>query len=139
MDKKELLKLTRTGEGLTLEFKENISSNLGKEICAFANTNGGKILLGIKDDGKVLGIKTTNSLKSQIQDYARNMDPIFSVETEEAGNILIIHVAEGKEKPYSVNGQFFIRIGPNSQQLSRNEIRDFFQKENLVLFDNKTN
>ncbi len=139
MDKKELLKLIGTGEGLTLEFKENIGSNLGKEICAFANTNGGKIILGIKDDGDVSGIKITNSLKSQIQDYARNMDPAFSVETEDVENILVIHVPEGRGKPYSVNGQFFIRVGANSQQLSRNEVREFFQKENLVLFDNKPN
>jgi len=31
MDKKELLELIKTGEGLTLEFKESVSSNLGRE------------------------------------------------------------------------------------------------------------
>ena len=139
MNKEELLKLIKTGEGLTLEFKENMGSNLGKEMCAFANTNGGKIILGVRDDGRVLGIKITNSLKSQIQDYARNIDPAFSVETEDVENILIIRVPEGKKKPYSVNGQFFIRIGANSQQLNREEIRDFFQKENMILFDNQPN
>ncbi|MBI5002424.1 ATP-binding protein [Candidatus Woesearchaeota archaeon] len=55
MDKKTLLDLMRCGEGLTLEFKENISSNLGKEICAFANASGGKIILGVKDDGSIKG------------------------------------------------------------------------------------
>ncbi len=129
----------RTGEGLTLEFKENIGSNLGKEICAFANANGGKIFLGVKDNGEIFGIKMTNSLKSQIQSYARNIDPSINITLEEVENVLIIYISEGNKKPYSVNGQFFLRIGANCQQLNREEIRDFFQKENLVLFDNQPN
>ncbi len=139
MEKREILKLIETGEGLTLEFKESIGSNLGKEICAFANTKGGRIILGVKDNGDVLGINITNSLKSQIQNFARNIDPHFSVETEDVDDLLVIYVSEGERKPYSVNGQFFMRVGANSQQLKRDEIRDFFQKENLVLFDNQPN
>ena len=139
MDRKELYGLIKTGEGYTLEFKENISSNLGKEICAFANANGGKIILGVKDNKEILGIKITNKLKSQIQDYARNIDPSIIVNLGEIENILIISVAKGNKKPYSVNGQFFLRIGANSQQLNRDEIRDFFQKENVILFDNQPN
>ena len=139
MDKEELLELLKTGEGLTLEFKENVSSHLGKEICAFANSKGGRVILGVKDNGDILGIKITNALKSQIQTFARNIDPVFSVETDEVENVLIISVPEGKKKPYSVNGQFFLRIGANCQQLNRDEIREFFQKENLILFDDQQN
>ena len=58
MNKDSILDLIKTGEGITLEFKTNISSNLGKEICAFANTQGGKILLGVGDSGNIIGIKT---------------------------------------------------------------------------------
>ena len=139
MKKEELLELIKTGEGLTLEFKENIGSNLGREICAFANSRGGKVILGVKDDGGLIGVKITNSLKSQIQSSARNIDPVFSVEIEDIGNILVINIPEGDKKPYSANGQFFLRIGANCQQLSRDEIREFFQKENLILFDNQQN
>jgi len=87
MDKEELSELLKTGEGLTLEFKENVSSHLGKEICAFANSKGGRIILGVKDNGNILGIKTTNALKSQIQTFARNIDPVFSVETDEVEKV----------------------------------------------------
>ncbi|MEK6891888.1 MAG: RNA-binding domain-containing protein [Nanoarchaeota archaeon] len=139
MDKEELSELIKTGEGLTLEFKENVSSHLGREICAFANSKGGRVILGVKDNGDILGIKITNSLKSQIQNFARNIDPAFSVGIDEVENVLIISVPEGKKKPYSVNGQFFLRIGANCQQLNRDEVREFFQKENLILFDNQQN
>ncbi|MFH1916037.1 MAG: ATP-binding protein [Nanoarchaeota archaeon] len=136
---KEILNLIKTGEGLTLEFKENICSHLGKEICAFANTKGGKILLGVSDSGHISGIKITNELKSQIQSYARNIDLPIAVHLEDHENLLIVHILEGDKKPYSVNGQFFLRIGANCQQLNREEIREFFQKENLLAFDSQPN
>jgi len=45
--------ILQQGEGYNLEFKESYNSNLAKEICAMANANGGKILIGITDDGKI--------------------------------------------------------------------------------------
>ena len=72
MDKKEFLMLLAQGEGYNVEFKESISESFGKEVCAFANSNGGKIFLGVNDKGELKGIEITNRLKSQIQDIARN-------------------------------------------------------------------
>ena len=63
----------------------------------------------------------------------------MKVDIEEIANVLVIRVPEGIKKPYSVNRQFFLRIGANCQQLNREEIKDFFQKENLILFDNQPN
>ncbi len=139
MNKKELELLLKEGEGYTLEFKESDSSDLAKEICAFANATGGKILVGVSDKREIKGIKITNRLKSQIVDIARNFDPKLEISVEEVECILVITVPEGKNKPYSVNGNFFMRYGPNSQQLGREEIREFFFKEGLVLWDEKPN
>ena len=138
MNKKELLELIKTGEGYTLEFKERIG-NLGKEICAFANASGGKIILGVKDDGAIKGFELTNIIRSKIQDIVRNMDPSFYVTTEQVANVIVIYVPEGKEKPYFVRGHCYLRQGANSQQLNRDEIRDFFQRVNLIRFDRKAN
>jgi len=131
--------LIKTGEGYTLESKERFSSSIGKEICAFANASGGKIILGIKDSGEIIGFNLTNTIKSQIQDIARNMDPSFHVNVDSVDNLVVIYVPEGKEKPYFVNGHSFLRYGANSCQLKRNEIRNFFRKENLIEFDRKSN
>ncbi len=139
MDRQELMELINTGEGYTLEFKENIGNSLGKDICAFANASGGKIILGVKDNGKIIGYTLTNKEKSQIIDIARNMNPAFSVSIEQYGNLAVITVSEGNNKPYSVSGHFYLRIGANSQQLNRDEIKDFFQIEGLVVFDEKLN
>ena len=112
--------LIKTGEGYTLELKERFSSSIGKEICAFANASGGKIILGVKDSGEIIGFNSTNTIKSQIQDIARNMDPSFHVNVDSVDNIVVIYVPEGKEKPYFVNGHSFLRYGANSCQLKRN-------------------
>ncbi|PIN76891.1 transcriptional regulator [Candidatus Woesearchaeota archaeon CG10_big_fil_rev_8_21_14_0_10_36_11] len=138
MNKKELDFLLKEREGYNLEFKET-DSNLAKEICALANANGGKVLLGVTDEGKIKGVNITNKFKSQITDLARNFDPKFQVTLEEIDKILVVNVPEGKNKPYSANGKFHLRIGPNSQQLSRDEIREFFLKEGLILWDEKEN
>ncbi|RLG69643.1 MAG: transcriptional regulator, partial [Candidatus Iainarchaeum archaeon] len=139
MKEKELKFLISQGEGYNIEFKEKFSASIAKDICAFANSNGGRILLGVTDDGKIKGIKITNKLKSQICDLARNFDPKFEVFLEEAGNVLIVNVPEGQNKPYAFSGKFYMRNGPNSQQLSRKEIREFFISEGLVHFDEKPN
>jgi len=45
MNKKELSELIKTSEGYNLEFKETLNSSIVKEICAFANASGGRIIL----------------------------------------------------------------------------------------------
>jgi len=136
MDKKEFGSLLEQGEGLKLEFKESFESkSLGKEIVAFANTEGGRIFIGVDDRGKVKGIQITNKLKSEIQDLARNCDPSINIKLETMDNVLIVNVDEGLNKPYRCSAGFFLRQGSNSQKLSTDEIREFFNKERKILFD----
>lgn len=137
--KKELEFLINQGEGYNLEFKESSTDNLAKDICAFANATGGKILIGVTDNGTIRGIKTTNKLRSQLHDLTRNMDPPLSISLRPVDNILIITVPEGTKKPYSVNGRFYLREGSNSNQLKRDEIRAFFVDEGIIKFDEQPN
>lgn len=139
MNKKELLDIIETGEGYTIEFKESLNHReIGKVICAFANSDGGKILIGIKDNGKIKGININNKLKSEIQTIARNIDPSLIVSLEIIDNIGIIHTPIGKDRPYSVNGMFYVRQGANTQKLNRNEIIEFLQNINKISFEKQT-
>ena len=136
MDKKEFEYLLKQGEDLKLEFKENYDSKkLGKEIVAFANTEGGRIFIGVDDQGKAKGIQVTNKLKSEIQDLARGCDPPINIKIETIDDVLIINVDEGLNKPYRCSAGFFLRQGSNSQKLSTDEIREFFNKQGKILFD----
>jgi ATP-dependent DNA helicase RecG len=54
-----IYKLIEKGEGLTLEFKTataELPKNLIETVCAFLNRNGGNILLGVADNGSIVGI-----------------------------------------------------------------------------------
>lgn len=74
--------LVQEGEGTTLEFKEALSRSFAREVVALANTIGGRILLGVRDDGAVVGIRDSNALRAQVQDIARNCDPPVKVRVE---------------------------------------------------------
>lgn len=131
----ELKQILQKGEGQFIEFKENLDNSLAKEITAFANASGGRIFLGINDDNKLTGISITNRLKSQIMDIANNCDPKVSLTLEESDNLLIVNVPEGDNKPYQCAKGFYLRLGPNSQKLSRDEILKLIIKENKIRFD----
>jgi ATP-dependent DNA helicase RecG len=53
-----LRKSINDGEGKTIEFKVELpnSSSLAKTIVAFSNTVGGKIIIGVNDQGKIIGL-----------------------------------------------------------------------------------
>src|SRR3989338_2543933 len=139
MNKEELRGLIETGEGYTLDFKEGIPSDLGRHICAFANASGGRIILGVRDDGSACGYKLRKADEAKINTTARNLEPSVRVSVERVGDFAVIHIPEGENKPHSSAGQFYLRIGSTSQQLKRDEIRGFFQRERLVRFDEKPN
>ena len=123
------------GEGYLIEFKESMSDSLAKEMVAFANSSGGRIFLGVSDEGMVKGVNITNRLRSQVQDIARKCDPPVSITLDELANVLIIEVREGTDKPYTCKDGFFIRTGPSSQKMRRDEIIDYFNHEGKIRFD----
>ena len=84
-----------------------------------ANTIGGKILLGVRDDRVVVAVKDSNSLRARIQDIARNCDPPVSVLVEPVGEVLVVHVRESDGKPVQCSDGFFWRQGAVTQKLSR--------------------
>ncbi len=138
MDKKELALILKEGEGYFIEFKESLSG-IEKEFVAFANSSGGKLFLGVTDEGKIKGLRITNRLKSDVQNIVRNCDPTIKVSIESLENILIIKVKEGKDKPYRCSSGFHKRIGSNSQKMTRSEILEFFKSEGKVRFDELIN
>ena len=127
--------LIQEGEGTTLEFKESLSSSFARELVALANTIGGKILLGVRDDGTVVGVQDTNTLRARIQDIARNCDHPVQVLAEPVGGVFAVHVRESSAKPVQCSEGFFWRQGAVTQKLSRDEIRDLFRLEGVVRFD----
>ena len=132
----EIISLAAAGEGSNIEFKVRVPKKLNEllsEICAFANSNGGYVLIGIDDEGNIRGATVDNTKRSVIQDGIRNISPVLSVEmfqVDVGGKaVWVIDVPSGKDKPYVLSGAIYVREGSNSQKLtSADEIRFFFQK-----------
>ncbi len=135
MIQKELNQIIAQGEGYKIEFKENLNTDFKKELVAFANASGGKIFIGIGDDGSIPGVAINNQFRSKVQDFASRCDPPVHIDLEEFNNILLVTVKEGFNKPYRCTSGFYIRVGANSQKLKTNEIIDFIQHEGRVRFD----
>ena len=135
MTEQELNTIIQSGEGYKIEFKRNVNSDLSKELVAFSNSSGGRIFIGIDDDGTLPGVTVDNALKSKVEMIARDCDPSIIISLEALNKILIIHVPEGQNKPYRCTGGFYLRNGASSVKLSTEEIRDFFAAEGKVHFD----
>ncbi len=128
------------GEGLKVEFKERLS-NIDREVVAFANTSGGIIYLGVDDSSKIVGISITNVLRSQVTDIAYNIDPSIKITLQEypQEKVLAIHVPSGNDKPYRCKEGFFVRNGPCTQKLKRDDIMDLINHANKIRFDETVN
>jgi len=125
-----LLKLISNGENENLEFKESL--RLEEEICqtvsAFSNANGGLILVGVRDDGTIIGIDIgRNTLEGLANNIKRNTDPaIFpSIKILDARGkrIILIEVKESSEKPVFCRKYSYKRVGKTNQRISSSEMR----------------
>ena len=138
MDMEQLKLLLREGEGLTVEFKERFTSRIDEDIVAFANTRGGFLLLGVRDDGTVSGEHLTNDLKAKVNSIARNCKPSISVETLQIGEVVVIEIPEGTEKPYSCSSGYYRRLNGNTQKMGHEEIRVMFRENDPFPFEERT-
>lgn len=135
--------LVSQGEGPTVEFKREIprqADDLATELVAFANTRGGTLILGVDDDGRVVGLTDDpQRLEERVMGLCRACDPSLTVTTEvvelDDNTLLVIHIPEGLDKPYRARGRCYVRVGSTTQRASREEERRLFQESGQVLYE----
>jgi ATP-dependent DNA helicase RecG len=115
------------GENQSAEFKASFQKEVIESVVAFANSNGGKILIGISDGGKLLGLDTTNETVQQyINTIKQNTQPSIIVDIDlyaiENKNILIIDVKEYPIKPISYKNRYYKRIKNSNHSMNLDEI-----------------
>jgi len=126
--------LIKKGEGLQVEFKEAFPGNandIAKEIVAFANTQGGTLLIGVKDNGEIIGIKEQlDSVVRRIAGIVRdNCEPSLSPEIghTSVNGCHVVWVEVRKEKlPRSSSGRHYIRVGSTVRITTADELREMF-------------
>jgi len=105
----ELNELIEAGENNKVEFKRKFSSEekIAKELIAFANTKGGKILFGVDDDGTVVGVDSEKGEIELVSLAARFFcEPPVKYNTEIVHiyrkDVVIISIEESKTKPHKL-------------------------------------
>ena len=135
MTRDHLHDLIAQGESPEIEFKRSPGKNVGRELCAFANSGGGTLLIGVSDRGRIVGVDNHNRAKSRIQSVARSADPPIRIDIDTVGNILRVTVPAQSHQPYSFRGRFFRRDGASSQQMATAEVEDLFYAAGRLHFD----
>lgn len=127
--------LIAQGEGQTTEFKKHISDDGGtalKTIAAFANGEGGVILLGIDDkSGEIVGVtESVNRTKDSITDIIRRKvvpEPEIRIESYgfNSKQVVAVYVEKGNSRPYGINPEkpeFYVRRGATTFPAKQEEI-----------------
>ena len=150
MDQKKILKLINMEEGPKLDFKlrldiftEGGKKELAKDVCAIANSKGGRgyIIVGVMDKSKeIIGIDDEDIYgEERIQQIVTTRcEPPIPIEVEFATicgkRVGVIIIYDGDQKPYQIKetGAFYIRRGSTTDVMRKQEILRIFE-ENLEL------
>lgn len=132
--------MIESGEGLHVEFKQKFSGEekIAKEMIAFANTKGGVIIFGIRDNGKILGVESEKGEAALIKEAAEKYcePPInykiefFEVDDKE---VVTCKIEESKIKPHRIQDYenellvnkalVYVRVNDKSVPASKEMIR----------------
>ena len=132
MLKAELLEIIANGESSGLEFKrDNIRpEQLAKEIVAMLNFQGGKILLGVEDDGSISGLQRDNTEEWVMNVISEKVHPIVlpyyeNIRLDDNKIVAILTFSQGNSKPYvrrhNKAEEVFIRVGTTSRLATREQ------------------
>lgn len=96
-------------ESGTVELKSVVVDDIKKEIIAFANCEGGKLYIGVQDDGTVSGVDNPDEIALQISNMVRDaikpdltMFLHYKTLNENGKQIVAIDIQQGTERPYYI-------------------------------------
>lgn len=139
MTHRELERLVTIGEGQHLEFKRQVPKpqRLAKEVIAFANSGGGHLLLGVDDDGSIVGVRDADEELFSLQEALGNYcEPALSVALERVAisrrrDVIVVKVKSSDTRPHylvhrgnpSKRRVAYVRVRDKSVEASRESVR----------------
>lgn len=128
-------------ESETLELKTKFTETICKEIVAFLNTNGGDIMIGVDDNGTIVGVDNIDETSKKISDIITdqiepNPQSVISSEIRyvDGKTLLIVHVQKGVRSLYCQKKYGFssagcvMRIGTTCKNMTQEQIRIRYEK-----------
>lgn len=140
--------LIKAAEGKTLEFKQDLSSprNLLKTVVAFANTAGGRVIIGVQDKTrKVMGIEHPLEEEERIcsliaDSISPRLVPNVELTTIDGKTLLVIEVFLSNSRPHYLRSEgpetgVYVRLGSTNRQADRELIAELRRSVEGVSFD----
>jgi predicted HTH transcriptional regulator len=136
------------GEGVNLDFKRTITSceKIAKTMVSFANNKGGRLFIGVADDGTIKGVKSEDEEKYMIEKaatfYAKPMlEPIFEEIYIDEKLVLVVDILKSEQKPHYSLGEdkkwwVYIRVKDKSVLASKivvDVLRKEYQEEGVLI------
>lgn len=136
------------GESVNLDFKRTITSceKIAKTMVSFANNKGGRLFIGVADDGTIKGVKSEDEEKYMIERaatfYAKPMlEPIFEEIYFDEKLVLVVDIPKSDQKPHYALGNdkkwwVYIRVNDKSVLASKivvDVLRKEYQEEGVLI------
>jgi ATP-dependent DNA helicase RecG len=114
-------------ETQNIEYKSQWKDEFLKEICAFANAQGGTLYVGIDDKGNVCGINNADTLLETLPNkITMTMGIVAAVNVlQKDGKNYLQIVTEPHPYPINYKGAYYVRSGSTSQELKNNALNQF--------------
>ncbi len=139
MNLSELQKLAARGEDSRLQFKADMRNvdALAAEMVAFANSEGGRIVIGVRDDGEIKGLsrpavgRINQLISNAASQHVRSpISPLTeNVAVGKGRIVVVVTIPKGIDKPYfDRNGVIWLKSGSDKRRVnSKEELRRLFQ------------
>ncbi|MBU2055719.1 MAG: ATP-binding protein [Proteobacteria bacterium] len=88
MDMNEMIRLVQGGESEAVEFKKSTGQlrRAGETLCGMLNGKGGRVLIGITPEGRILGQDVSDKTQRELADVIAKFEPPAQIDVEKVGN-----------------------------------------------------
>lgn len=118
-------------EHQSIEYKQKWQDEYLKWICGFANASGGKLMIGVDDNGDVVGVDNYKDLIEQLPNKFRDVLGVYPKITlrEVDGKYFLEVEIEQYSVPISYKGKYYLRSGSTLQELKGVALNDFLYRK----------
>jgi predicted HTH transcriptional regulator len=121
LDREQLAAMVAPGESEHLELKKSTAAVKAAvcTLCAMLKGGGGRVILGVTDNGRMLGQHTSSGTYESLAAELRRIEPpvvpeIHSVALDQGREVIVLTVGPGPDAPYTVDGRPYERRGPTT-------------------------
>ena len=129
----DLNNLIENHENGDVEFKSSFGAGAVKTICALSNSKGGKVIVGVRNNGKIVGVDIgPETIQEWINEVKTKTTPSIIPDIEpheiDGKNLVIVNVKDFPLKPVSFKGRYYIRKHNSDHQMDLDEVTELYMK-----------